>query len=559
MVRGIFSLIHREIRGLHEAAYLLGVFAILSQVLALIRDRMLAHYFGAGAALDVYYAAFRIPDIIFVAVASLVSIYVLIPFLAEKSNAAAREEKKFISNIFSAFSLGIIGISAVVFMFVPQLTKLLFPGLLESPHSGDLILLTRIMLLQPIFLGLSSLFASITQVHQRFILYATSPLLYNIGIIAGIIFFYPVLGLTGLGAGIVLGSILHLSIQLPFIVRSGFFPRFSFSINFGEVKRVLFLSLPRTLALSANQISLLFLIAFASLMEEGSIAVFNFSFNLQAVPLSIIGVSYSVAAFPTLAKLYSNGDRKEFLEHVIVAARHIIFWSAPAIILFIVLRAQIVRVILGSGAFDWADTRLTAAALALFAVSIAAQGLILLFVRGYYAAGNTKKPLIINLISAGLVAAFAYGFTQMFAGVPQWQFFIESLLRVENIAGTSVLMLPLGYSLAVIINAGMFWIIFQKDFNEFSRSLSRTFFQSLSASIIMGFAAYQALNILDNIFDLNTFWGIFSQGLFAGIVGIATGVLMLILLQNEEIKEVWKSLHSKFWRAEALAPEQEEI
>ena len=294
-------------------------------------------------------------------------------------------------------------------------------------------------------------------------------------------------------------------------------------------------------------------------MAVGSIAVFNFSFNLQSVPLTIIGVSYSVAAFPTLAKMFSNGERVQFLEQVLVAAKHIIFWSFPAIVLFIVLRAQIVRVILGSGEFDWADTRLTAAALALFAVSIAAQGLIFLFVRGYYAAGNTKKPLILNLISATLVVVFSLILIKVFNANDMVRYFFESLLRVENIEGTSVLMLPLGYSIAVLLNAIAFWVMFQKDFKSFSKSLSRTFFQSLSAAIIMGFVVHTFLDVFDELFDINTFWGIFSQGLFAGIVGIATGVMMLVLLQNREIGEVWKSLHSKFWQADAIAPEQEEL
>jgi len=562
MVKRIFNLIHKEINGLHEAAYLLGVFALLSQILALFRDRLLAHFFGAGAVLDTYYAAFRIPDIIFVAIASIVSVYVLIPFLAEKSAISKKKEKEFIDTIFSAFFFIIIAVSALAFIFTPQLMKLFFPGLVDTVQIADLILLTRVLLLQPIFLGISNLFASITQIHRKFVLYALSPVLYNIGIIIGIIFLYPAFGFIGLGFGVVIGAIFHLGIQIPFIIRNNFLPRVTLGQlmrNFNDVKKVIFLSLPRTLALSAHQISLLFLISFASLMASGSIAVFSLSFNLQSVPLTIIGVSYSVAAFPTLAKMFSNGQKKDFLEQMLVASKHIIFWSFPAIVLFIVLRAQIVRVILGSGEFDWSDTRLTAAALALFAISIAAQGLVLLFVRGYYAAGNTKKPLVLNLISATLVVLFSFGLIKLFASNSTLQYFVESLLRVEDIEGTSILMLPLGYSFALLINATAFWIMFQKDFKSFSKSLSKTFFQSLSAAILMGFVAHTFLRVFDDLFDIDTFWGIFSQGLFAGIVGIATGILMLVLLGNDEIKEVWKSLHSKFWRVDTIAPEQEEL
>ncbi|MCH7529684.1 murein biosynthesis integral membrane protein MurJ [Patescibacteria group bacterium] len=559
MVERILNLIHREIRGVHEAAYLLGLFALFSQVLALIRDRLLASSFGAGSVLDVYYAAFRIPDVIFVSVASLVSIYVLIPFLAEKSAISEDEERKFISTIFSAFALIILFISAVMFLFTPQLLGVIFPGLVDSPLYSDLVILTRILLLQPILLGISSLFGSITQTRQRFILYALSPLLYNLGIIGGILFLYPLFGIPGLGYGVVLGALLHLVIQLPFIIKTGFVPRFSFSINLSEVKKVVFLSLPRTLALSANQIALLFLISFASLMAVGSITVFNLSFNLQAVPLSIIAVSYSVAAFPTLARLFSNGEQKQFLEQMLVAARHILFWSTPAIALFVVLRAQIVRVVLGSGAFDWADTRLTAAVLALFAISLTAQGLNLLFIRGYYASGNTKKPLIINVISSILIVAFSYLFIKLFATFEGWRFFFESLLRVEDLAGTEILMLPLGYSLAVIINAIVFWIAFQKDFKSFSFSLSTVFFQSLSAAIVLGFVAYQFLEILDNVFDINTFWGIFLQGALSGMAGIIAAVILLKLTKSKELSEVWKSLHHKFWKTRAVASEQTEL
>lgn len=559
MVERILNLIHREIRGLHEAAYLLGLFALFSQILALVRDRLLAGTFGAGDILDVYYTAFRIPDVIFVSVASLVSIYVLIPFLAEKATVSEEEEKKFINNIFSAFAIIILGISAVAFFFVPKLTALLFPGLVDSPMYADLILLTRILLLQPVFLGISSLLGSITQTRQRFILYATSPLLYNVGIIVGVLFLYPKFGMAGLGLGVVLGAIMHLAIQLPFIIKSGFLPKITFSINLSEIKKVVFLSFPRTLALSANQISLLFLISFASVMTVGSITIFNFSFNLQAVPLSIIGVSYSVAAFPTLARLFSNGEREQFLNQVIVAARHILFWTTPAIALFIILRAQIVRVILGSGAFDWADTRLTAAVLALFAISLTAQGLNLLFVRGYYASGNTRKPLIINIISSALVVLFSYTFMKLFVYSETWRFFIESLLRVEDLPGTEILMLPLGYSLAVLINATIFWFAFQRDFDSFSNSLSIVFFQSLSAAVALGFVSYQFLGLLDNVFDINTFWGIFSQGFFSGIAGIIACIIMFKLLGSRELSEVWESLHRKFWKAQTVASEQTEL
>ncbi len=554
MVRRFFSLLHQETRGLHEAAYLLGAFSVCSQLLALLRDRLLAYHFGAGTTLDIYYAAFRIPDFIFVSVASLVSLYVLIPFLSESAYATSQARREFLSGIFSFFGLVIVAVSALAFVAVPKLLPLLVPGLAHTEGMESLVLLTRILLLQPMLLGISNIVASVTQTYGRFILYAVSPILYNVGIIVGILWLYPRFGIVGLGFGVVLGALLHLLIQLPFLSAQGLlpYPRVFFGRELGRVLR---LSLPRAFTLSANQIALLLLTGLASLMAAGSIAVFNFSFNLQAVPLTIIGLSYSVAAFPTLARLFSSGEKKMFSAHILTATRHIIFWSLPATVLFIVLRAQIVRVILGSGHFDWADTRITAAALALFSISLVAQALVLLFVRGYYAAGDTRTPLLVNGICSALIIAFALLFTHLFQQVPGWQFFFEALLRVEDLPGTAILMLPLSYSLASLLNAAAFFILFGRTFGRFSGSLWRAIFQSLSGAVLMGFVAYEFLEIFGHLFNINRFWGIFGQGAIAGLLGVLAGAGILHLLGNTEIREVSESLHRRFWRAKTIVPE----
>ncbi|MFA7252877.1 MAG: murein biosynthesis integral membrane protein MurJ [Candidatus Paceibacterota bacterium] len=560
MVKKIFNFFGKEINGLHEAAYLLGFFALLSQFLGLIRDRLLASSFGAGRTLDIYYSAFRIPDFIFVTVASLVSISVLVPFIIEKTNISKEETKKFIDNIFSFFFLLIILVSAIAFFLIPILSPIIFRGF-SSSDIIESIKITQILLLSPIFLGLSNFFGSITQVYKRFFIYSLSPLVYNLAIISGLIFLYPLFGLSGLVWGVVLGALLHLAIQLPFVFRQGMFPtiRAPWKIDLIGLKKVLILSVPRTITLGASQIAIIVLLGLASFMEEGSIAVFNFSFNLQGVPLSIIGVSYSVAAFPTLSKFFSSGQKDKFVSEMIIAVRHIIFWSIPISILFIVLRAQIVRTILGAGEFDWSNTKLTAAALALFSISAIAQSLILLFIRGYYASGNTKKPLLASLFSGCLIIIFAFFFTKIFETVPTFQYFIESLFRVSDLSGTSILMLPLAYTLAVSINCLILWYSFGREFAGFTKALTQTLFHTFSASVIMGLATYFGLNIFDNIFDLNTLFGIFMQGFLSGIFGIIVGIIILKLLKNQEIEEVWKTLHHKIWKAKPLPAEVVEI
>ena len=557
MVKRLLDFFNKEIVGLHQAAYLLGFFAICSQVLALFRDRILAYQFGASNTLDLYYSAFRIPDIIFVTVASVVSVSVLIPFLIERFEKGESEAKEFIDNVFSFFFLFIAVVSFLAYITAPYFMSLLFPLFSKSENFPELIKLTRVLLLSPVFLGFSNLLASVTQINRRFFIYAISPVVYNIGIIFGIIFLYPSLGLFGLGLGVVLGAFLHFAIQIPFILSQKMFPVFRFPIKFGFIKKIIFTSLPRTITVSSNELAELFLISFASFFAVGSISVFNFSFNLQSVPFSIIGVSYSLAAFPTLTKLFSSGNKDEFLEQMINSSRHIIFWSIPISVLFIVLRAQIVRTILGAGKFNWDDTRLTAAALALFTVSLVAQNLVALFVRSYYSQGKTKTPLIMNMLSAGLIVVGSLYLVNIFNNNLFFKNFIEAILKVQGIPGTVVLMLPLGYSMGVIFNLIVHWWGFGLHFPGFSGPVKRTLFETISASTIMGYVTYNMLPIFARVFDVDTLIGIFSQGLFSGLVGIVWAIAILIILGNREIKEVWGTLHKKIWKAKVIAPDAE--
>ncbi len=553
MVKKLLRYISREITGLHEAAYLLGIFAILSQVLALIRDRLLAFSFGASHSLDLYYAAFRIPDFIFVSIASMVSLSVLIPFLMERIDMGEKEAKEFMDGVFTAFFFIIAFVAIVAFFAAPVLIRIFFPEF--QADFPQLIMMTRIMLLSPIFLGLSNFLASVTQIYRRFFIYAISPIVYNVGIILGIVFLYPTFGIVGLAWGVALGAFLHFFIQVPFVWHKALFPRINFKVNFSSVRKVVLVSLPRTITISSNEIAEFFLVSLAGTLVGGAISVFNFSWNLQSVPLSIIGVSYSLAAFPVLTRLFSQGDRKQFVEQMIVSSKHIIFWSIPIMVLFIVLRAQIVRVILGSGRFNWSDTRLTAAALALFTFSLIPQSLVTLFVRAYYSRGDTKKPLLMNMISAALIIGFSFSLVKLFELNSAFRYFIESMFRVDDIPGSVILMLPLGFSLGVFINMLIHWIAFERDFRGYSRPVLKTMFQTLSAAIIMGFVSYKLLGVFDDIFDINTFFGIFLQGFLSGILGIGVGLSLLYILKNKELFEIAETLKHKIWKAKIVPPD----
>ncbi len=547
MVKRILFFLTKEINGLHQAAYILGFFTLCSQLLGLVRDRLLAYMFGASRTVDIYYAAFKIPDLVLVVAGSIVSISVLVPFLTDKLSESDEDAKTFIDAVFTVFFAGVIVICAGLFFVMPTLVSVVFPGIDDPELQSQLILLARLFLLSPILLGISNIFASIVQVYRRFLIYAISPLLYNIGIILGIVLLYPFFGIVGLGIGVIAGAVMHAGIQLPFIIKKGFVPRWHVPDNLDMVWRVVRNSLPRTFTLSTNKLAILFLVSAASLLAEGSIAIFNFSFNLQSVPMAIVGASYSLAAFPTLSKLFSEGDWKGFMRQIQTAVRHVVFWSLPILSLFIVLRAQIVRTVLGTGEFTWVATRLTAASLALFAVSVAAQSLILVFVRAFYAADDTITPLITNIIGGVLIVGGAFGLTALFQQVDSFRYFIESLVRVEGVSGSEVLMLPLSYTLGSLVNAGLLWWWFQRSFGGFSRRLYRSIRQAAATAVVVGFVAYYGLVLFAFLFDLRTGVGIFLQGLSAGILGIGAGLLTLWLLGNEEIVEMWDAVRERYW------------
>lgn len=528
------QLLSYEVRGLHTAVYVIALSSLLSSFLALLRDRLLAHAFGASATLDIYYAAFRIPDLIFVGTGALVSVYILIPELTRRSS---QEQREYIDTVLIGFSLIAVFVSISAAILAPKILSSLFPEIIEAGHLTTLVGLTRLMLLQPVFLGISNIFGAITQVRQRYALYALSPLLYNLGIISGILIFYPLWGLKGLGIGVVLGACMHVGIQIPSVCADGFFRSVPAAFKLRAFLQTVKISIPRALALSMNQISFIGLVALAGTLVPGSIAVYMFASNLQAVPLAVIGASYSVAAFPILAAALSRGDKAFFIEHIANAARLVVFWSLPATALVIVLRAHIVRVILGSGAFDWTDTRLTAAVLALLSLSLTAQGVTFLLVRGYYASGRTFVPFLVSLGTA----LSTVGLGAILIGVFENRFISElaqGLLRVVDVSGSTVLALAFASTSISILGSFVLIMHFERRFSGFLVRVWRAWAQSVVAALLAGSATYGVLVAIGPITLASTTLTVFTRGFVAGAFGIIVAGLVYALLGSREFAEI---------------------
>lgn len=559
MVRRVFNFMYKEVRGLHQAAYILALFAIGSQLLAVVRDRLLASLFGAGPELDLYYAAFRIPDLMYVLFASVLSVYVLLPFVSRNTEeeGGPKAGAAVISQIFTLFLVFFSVASLVLIATAKWYVPTLFPGFADQTEL--LITLIKILLLQSFLLGISSLCGVVTQISHRFVLYAISPLLYNVSIIFGVVALYPLYGLKGLVVGVVIGALLHLAIQLPFVFKSEY--RFGVTrvIDWSLMKAVCLVSIPRALTLSLNQIVLLVLVGMASTMSAGSVSVFQFAFNLQSVPLAVIGMSYSVAAFPTLSTLLAKKKHTEFNHQLLTALRHIIFWSVPIAALIIVLRAQIVRVLLGSGAFDWGDTRLTAAALALFVVSLIAQSILLLLIRAFYAGGKTFTPLWVALLSSAASVGLALFFHTTYVTNEAFRQGVAAVFRLEGVSGIEVLMLTLAFVCGQFIQLGILLVVSVKAFCISYRPLVRLLAEALAAAVAGGFSAYAALLFVVDGINQETFIGISLQGLVAGVMGLTAVVLVYRVCKAPELFEIYRSFHSKIFKTDVIAPQPDAL
>lgn len=559
MVGRVFKRIAAPVHGLHQAAYLLAALTLASQALALLRDRAFAHVFGASQSLDVYYAAFRVPDLVFALVSSLVSAYIIIPLIA----SARREETERLLSESATFLVSMGGAICVALgIMMPQFLSFLYPELMASSHAGEFVLLARILLAQPILLGLSGVLSSVTQVHRRFVLFAISPLLYNLGIIAGALALYPLWGLPGIGIGVVLGAAAYLAIHIPVVAGAGVMPRLKLP-TISLMAPVVATSIPRSLALSVNSLMLLALTALASRIAQGSVSVFTFASNLEAVPLALIGSSYAIAAFPALSEALENGNKKEFAKVLSIGARHIILWSMVALGIVVVLRAHVVRVILGTGAFGWGATRLTAALLAILMVGLVGDALELIFSRALYAARQSWRPLFYQLAGAGLAIVLAF----LFIALPTSGFAssLAEFLKVGDVPGSRVLLLALANVIGQFVIVGLLIIGLRPLVSGLMRTLARTAVDGALAALAGGSAAYAILTIEGGIAPLTTLAAVFAQGAIAGIVGVSVAALALFYLENEEFRTVAEAV-AKLARlpldraatlvAEAPGPEQ---
>lgn len=540
--------LNREVPSLHAAALILGGAAFASKLLGLLRDRLLAARFGAGETLDVYYAAFLIPDIIYTLFLVGAASAAVLPVIIEKRRAGRREEQEFVSNLLGVFTVaGTLAALAAVIL-APWLVALVAPGF-DGEKLAQAVALARLMMANAVLLNVAGILSALLQAHHRFFVFALPPILYNLGIIAGILFLVPAFGIYGLGYGVLAGGALEVLVQIPALAALGFRFRLHFRLSDPSFRQVLRTSLPRVAALSMSQLTLAALTAVASFFAAGSISVFKFSQNLLYVPVGLFGVSWALALFPKLSGASLAGEGAVFREQVAMGFRNVLFWALPVSALAIVLRAHIVRVVLGSGAFDWEDTRLVAALLAIFAVAILSESVLPLILRAFYALGKTREPLVWDVVASAGTVALAMGFAALFTERPAVLAGIARVLRIGDLASPTIIAVAAAFTLGSLANAVLLAVSLRRAAR---RTLGITLsFEGASilsmvgAAALAGVAAYGALIPFPALVATNTFAGIATQGIVAGFVGFLVYAALLAWQGNPEILGVVESIRRR--------------
>lgn len=545
----VFKLFRKEIASVHAAAFLIGAAGFLSRILGLLRDRLLASEFGASRSLDIYYASFQIPDFLFTIFLMGAASAAILPTFVEYWKKDKDEARQFIGELLFIFSLAAIVISAGVAIFAPWLVRLVAPGFDEASW-GIMTLMTRIMMLSPIFLGVSNIVSSVMQAERKFVIFAMTSIFYNIGIILGIVFFVPAVGITGLAWGVVLGAFLHMGVQIPALHSIGFRLYWRHVRITPAIRKVIALSIPRVVALSLQSILLIFLIALGTRLSAGSIAVFQFSNNLRYIPIGIFGVSYAIAAFGRLSESALARAKDEFYSDFASVAETIFFWIVPIAFLSVVLRAHIVRLTLGAGQFSWGDTRLTAAALAILSFAVIAESLRPLLLRAFYALGNTRIPLYISIFTTLLVAGSAPFLLSLFVDGRASGRFIAALMKVGDIPDVGVLGLVLAFTLGSVIDVLLLWVAFSAESRRFfGVPLPGTVFAAILRTLFAAFLAalmgYGTLYLVSFWISLSTFWGVLGQAAITFIVAAVLYILIMYVLGSAEVRSLLFALKMK--------------
>lgn len=384
-------------RQIARAAGLLVAGFLLSRVLGLVRDAIIAAVFGNGFEFDAYVTAARPPETLFFVIAGGALGSAFIPTFSEYLQKAHREEAwRMASAVINLILLVVAALAGLGALFAsPIVGSVLAPEFDPAKHALTVDLM-RIMMLSPAVFAVSGLLMGILNSHQRFLLPALAPALYNVGIIIGALFLAPVLGIYGLAWGVVLGALLHLLVQVPGVLRLGFPYRLVLDIVHPGVREVLRLMGPRVLGLAIVQVNFWVNLALASGMVEGSIGALQRAWVLMLLPQGIIAQSVANAVFPTFSIHAARGETAQLRDTLGQVLRAVLFLAIPASVGLVLLRLPLVQLLYERGAFTALDSEATAWALLFYGIGLAGHSLVEIITRAFYALHDTRTPVLIG-------------------------------------------------------------------------------------------------------------------------------------------------------------------
>lgn len=515
MVKNLFSLLTARQTSILSGASIIMATVILTKILGLVRDRLLAHVYSPDQ-VAIFFAAFRLPDLIFnVLVFGALSV-AFIPIFTEYRDGKGKEEAfKMAQSILNISLISLIISGILIAVFITPLTRLIVPGF-SAIQQSQVADLTKIILIGQIILCVGSLFIGILQSFQRFIVPAFAGVFYNLGIILGVVFLNGPLGVTAPAYGVVIGASLHALIQLPLALSLGF--RFDIMRLFHPgVKGVLKLVSVRTIGLAAEQIMDVVSVNLASTISTASVTYLTFSQHLQLVPVSLFGATIAQAALPVLSWERARGRIEEFKSTLLTTMHQILFLALPATAILIVLRIPAVRLTFGASQFDWEATVLTGQTLAFMAIGLSAQAVSLLLVRSFYALKDTRTPVFASIGTVTLNIFLSVYFVKVLSlGIGS----LGVAFSVANLFSVLILFIALHFK------TGGF------NLNKAIIPLAKM----LAATVIMGMALYIPIKLLDQvIFDTTKTINLL---ILTGSASIFALIIYVVLVRFMEVKEL---------------------
>lgn len=510
------NLILRRQTNILSAAFIIMMTIVLSQILGLVRQRLLVGIFGASDTLGIYLASSRLPDFLFqITIAGALS-SAFIPIFSQYLLKENKEDAYRLGS--TLFVLGLTSfsvLSLILFIFANGFLALIAPGL-SSSQITLMASLMKIIIVGELLFMVGSFLSVILQSYNHFFIPGIASALYNLGVIIGIIILHPFIGIFSAAYGVILGATIFVVIQLPKVKNIGFSFLPTLSLKTTGVLQVIRLMWPRTLSIAIFQTGTILTFTLISFLPAPgrNYVIFDYAQTLAFAPIVLFGQAIAQAAFPVLSREKNNID--EFKATFITSLNQILYLILPVSVLFLVLRIPIVRLVFGAAQFDWQATVLTGKTLAFFSISIFAQALINLVSRGFYALHDTKTTLYIGTFSTIFMLVLGFLFIRI------------SHMGVDGIA--------IAYSIANITHLLVLFVCLDKKTGGFKRAhlilpISKIFI----ATVFTGFALYVPIKLLDQlVFDTTRTINLLLLTGISSFIGLTLYLLLTWLFNVKE-------------------------